>query len=367
MCSERRDCAVRSGQPPGCCSADAKSARAIPPLSQTGPDDMVPQLAVSLEENSMSVHADRLVVTGASSDRFDEILTPEALAFVAELHGLFDGKRRALLEFRDERQEFFDDGGLPDFLPETQSIRDGDWKVAPIPADLLDRRVEITGPVDRKMIINALNSGAKVFMADFEDALFADLVEHDRGPDQPARTAGPARSTSPTRGPARHTRSAEAGRADGAAARLAPARGATSPSTASRSSGRAVRFRALFLPQRQGARSPRAPGPISTCRRSRAISRRGSGTRSSSSPQERLGLPLGTIKATVLIETLPAAFEMDEILYELRDHMAGLNCGRWDYIFSFIKTLAQQQGVPPARPRPGRHGQGVPARLFGSC
>ena len=118
----------------------------------------------------MSANADRLVVTGPSAPRFDEILTPEALAFVAELHGRFDADRRALLEFRKERQVFFDNGGLPDFLPETAAIRAGDWKVAPIPADLLDRRVEITGPVDRKMIVNALNSGAKVFMADFEDA-----------------------------------------------------------------------------------------------------------------------------------------------------------------------------------------------------
>jgi malate synthase len=127
-----------------------------------------------------ATNAERLVVKGALGPRFDEILTSEALAFVAELHGRFDAKRRALLEFRNERQVFFDNGGLPDFLPETKAIREGDWKVAPIPADLLDRRVEITGPVDRKMIVNALNSGAKVFMADFEDAsspVWANMVE----------------------------------------------------------------------------------------------------------------------------------------------------------------------------------------------
>ncbi|MBN9060113.1 MAG: malate synthase A, partial [Rhizobiales bacterium] len=127
-----------------------------------------------------ATNAERLAVKGEIGPRFDEILTPEALAFVAELHGRFDAKRRALLEFRNERQVFFDNGGLPDFLPETKAIREGDWKVAPIPADLQDRRVEITGPVDRKMIVNALNSGAKVFMADFEDAsspVWANMVE----------------------------------------------------------------------------------------------------------------------------------------------------------------------------------------------
>ena len=111
-----------------------------------------------------------VVITGAMGARFDEILTPEALAFVADLHRRFNETRKRLLSLRIERQKRFDAGETPDFLPETRHIREGDWTVAPIPADLQDRRVEITGPVDRKMIINALNCGAKVFMADFEDA-----------------------------------------------------------------------------------------------------------------------------------------------------------------------------------------------------
>ena len=119
--------------------------------------------------------------------RSDEILNPEALAFVAGLHRRFDGRRQALLAARIERQKAFDAGALPDFLPETAHIRAGDWQVAPIPADLMDRRVEITGPTDRKMVINALNSGAQAFMADFEDATVADLGQSDRGSGQSLR------------------------------------------------------------------------------------------------------------------------------------------------------------------------------------
>ncbi|MBV8770106.1 MAG: malate synthase A, partial [Hyphomicrobiales bacterium] len=118
----------------------------------------------------MTISAETAKVTGRMGPRFEEILTPEALAFLAGLHRKFDARRKELLAARKARQARFDAGELPDFLPATRAVRDGDWKVAPIPADLLDRRVEITGPVDRKMIVNALNSGAKVFMGDFEDA-----------------------------------------------------------------------------------------------------------------------------------------------------------------------------------------------------
>lgn len=285
----------------------------------------------------MSVHADRLVVNGASAPRFDEILTPEALAFVAELHGRFDAERRALLEFRKERQQFFDNGGLPDFLPDTKAIREGDWKVAPIPADLLDRRVEITGPVDRKMIVNALNSGAKVFMADFEDAsspVWANMIEgqinlKDRWAGKidftDAKTgkeykvgAKPAVLIIRPRGwhlPERHMTF------DGL-----PASGSLvdfglyvfHSAKTSMAQGSGPYF---YLPKLESHLEARLWNDVFTA------------------AEELLGIAHGTIKATVLIETLPAAFEMDEILYELKDHMAGLNCGRWDYIFSFIKTL----------------------------
>ena len=129
-------------------------------------------------------------------------MTEDALAFLAKLHRRFNGRRLELLARRAERQKRFDAGELPDFLSETRAIREGDWKVAPIPADLTDRRVEITGPVDRKMIVNALNSGAKVFMADFEDADLARVRQPDRGPGEPQGPLGGERSTSPTRRPA---------------------------------------------------------------------------------------------------------------------------------------------------------------------
>ena len=188
----------------------------------------------------------------AAAPRAAEILTPAALAFLADLHRRFDARRRALLARRAERQKRFDAGELPDFLPETSAIRDGDWKVAPIPADLLDRRVEITGPVDRKMIINALNSGAKVFMADFEDATspaFANMIEGQvnlldrwRG----AHRLHRRRQRQALRG------EAQSRRADGAPARLASRR---APSAGRRRGhvGLAVRLRALRLPLRQAA------------------------------------------------------------------------------------------------------------------
>ncbi|MBV9740335.1 MAG: malate synthase A, partial [Hyphomicrobiales bacterium] len=128
----------------------------------------------------MNISTETAKVTGSLGPRFEEILTPQALGFLARLHKKFDPRRKELLAAREARQARFDAGELPDFLPGTQAVRDGDWKIAPVPADLLDRRVEITGPVDRKMIVNALNSGAKVFMGDFEDAtspVWANIVE----------------------------------------------------------------------------------------------------------------------------------------------------------------------------------------------
>ncbi|QEL25680.1 malate synthase A [Bosea sp. F3-2] len=282
-----------------------------------------------------------VAIKGAVQPRFDEILTPEALAFVAELHRRFNETRKRLLAVRAERQKRFDAGETPDFLAETRHIREGDWSVAPIPADLQDRRVEITGPVDRKMIINALNSGAKVFMADFEDAsspVWTNMVEgqinlRDRWANRidftdPASGkdyklgAKPAVLIIRPRGwhlPERHIE------IDGEEA-----------------SGSLVDF-GLYVFHNAKAALAAGSGPYFYLPKLESHLEARLWNDVFVAAQSALGLKNGTIKATVLIETLPAAFEMDEILYELREHMAGLNCGRWDYIFSFIKKLARNK------------------------
>ncbi|AYV47729.1 malate synthase A [Caulobacter flavus] len=279
-------------------------------------------------------------ILGPIEGRAVEILTPEAVAFVADLHRRFDGRRRELLQARQARQARFDAGELPDFLAETSHVRAADWRVAPIPADLLDRRVEITGPVDRKMIINALNCGAKVFMADFEDATaptWANVVEGQvnlkdrwngvldhvdpKSGKSYALGANPAVLKVRPRGwhlPERHLE------VDGA-----PVAGALFDfglyvfhnARAALAQGSGPYF---YLPKLESHLEARLWNDVFV----RA--------------QEALGLPVGTFKATVLIETIPAAFEMDEILFELKDHIVGLNCGRWDYIFSFIKRLGRR-------------------------
>ena len=280
-----------------------------------------------------------VAITGKLGPRYDEILTPEALAFVADLHREFDATRRALLAARVARQKRYDAGELPDFLPETKAIREGDWKVAPIPKDLWDRRVEITGPVDRKMVVNALNSGASVFMGDFEDANSPTWTNNVEGQiNLKDRWAGTIDFTDPTSGKAyrlgdrpavlvvrprgwhlveRHVTvdgaPVSGGLFDFGLYVFHNAKGLIARGTAPY----------FYLPKLESHQEARLWNDVFV------------------HAEEALGLPAGTIKATVLIETLPAAFEMDEILYELRDHMAGLNAGRWDYIFSFIKKLAK--------------------------
>jgi malate synthase len=287
-------------------------------------------------------------VTGKPGPRYDEILTPDALAFLAELHRRFDATRKRLLAGRAARQARFDDGELPDFLHQTRHVRDGDWKIAPIPQDLLDRRVEITGPVDRKMIINALNSGANVYMADFEDAnspTWANNVEgqlnlKDRWAGKLAFTdAATGKKYAIDKNPAvlivrpRGWHLAEQHlTVDGE-----PISGALFDfglyyfhnATTLLARGTGPYF---YLPKLESHIEARLWNDVFL------------------HAQERFGHPKGTIKATVLIETLPAAFEMDEILWELRDHITGLNAGRWDYIFSFIKKFAKSsQFVLPDR------------------
>ena len=284
--------------------------------------------------------AANIQITGPVEGRAAEILTPEALAFVADLHRRFDARRLELLAARQARQARFDDGELPDFLAETADIREGDWTVAPIPADLQDRRVEITGPVDRKMIINALNSGAKVFMADFEDAnapTWANLVEGQVNLKD--RWSGELTHVDPKSG----KRYALGERP--AVLKIRP-RGWHLPERHMEVDGRTVGGAlfdfGLYLFHNARATLERGSGPYFYLPKleSRLEARLWNDVFVHA--QQALGLPNGTIKATVLIETIPAAFEMDEIIYELRDHMAGLNCGRWDYIFSFIKRLGRR-------------------------
>jgi malate synthase len=275
------------------------------------------------------------------------ILTPEALAFVEELALRFAPRVDALLNQRRLRQARLDAGERPNFLPDTAAIRAADWKVAAAPADLRDRRVEITGPVDRKMVINALNSGARCFMADFEDA---------SSPTWEAMIEGQVNMYDAVRRTIGFTSS------DGREYRL-------NEKTATL----LVRPRGWHLPEKHVLVNGR-PVPaglfdfgLHFFHNAEELVKRGSGPyfylpKMESHLEARLwndvflhaqatlGLPRGTIRATVLIETILAAFEMDEILWELREHSAGLNCGRWDYIFSIIKTFrADPSFVMPDR------------------
>jgi malate synthase len=300
------------------------------------------------DQNQSPAVASGVVVRGPLAPRFAEILTPQALAFVAALHRQFDTRRIALLQARTLRQARLSKGELPDFLPETHHIRDANWRVAPIPADLLDRRVEITGPVDRKMIINALNSGANVFMADFEDANSPTWRNNLEGQVNLAdrwhrsidfKDAATGKQYALTSTPAvllvrpRGWHLMEPGlTVDGAAI-----------------AGALFDFGLYFFHNAQ-AQLAKGTGPYFYLPKLESHLEARLWNDVFVFAQQQLGIANGTIKVTVLIETLPAAFEMDEILYELRDHIAGLNCGRWDYMFSFIKKLrANKAYVLPDR------------------
>ncbi|HXQ63985.1 MAG TPA: malate synthase A [Steroidobacteraceae bacterium] len=276
-------------------------------------------------------------IRGAMAAGFDSILTPAAIGFVTELARRFSPDVKALLARRDQRQAALDAGVLPDFLPETRGVRESDWTVAGIPADLLDRRVEITGPTERKMIINALNSGANVFMADCEDSLcpsWANLI------------AGQINLRDAVR------RTIEFTSAEGKSYRLND-----------RTAVLMVRPRGWHLDEKHwlldGAPIPGAfvDFGLYLFHNHAELAHHGTGpyfylpkleshleARLWNSvfgfAEQRLGMRHGTIKCTVLIETILAAFELHEILHELRDYIVGLNCGRWDYIFSFIKKFS---------------------------
>jgi malate synthase len=274
------------------------------------------------------------VVAGA-----DAVLSADALDFLAELHERFDGRRRALLDARMERQRRFDAGALPDFAVATRDIRDGEWRVGAIPADLHDRRVEITGPTNAKMLINALNSGAKVFMADFEDATSPTWGELVQGQvNLRNRWLGELDFTDPSSG--KHYAVGD----DPAVLMVRP-RGLHLDERHVTIDGRPIAGGlfdfGLYAWHNARAALAAGSGPYFYLSKLESAEEAGLWSDVFALAERRLRLERGTIKATVLIETLPAAFQMDEILFALRDNIVGLNCGRWDYIFSYIKRLGR--------------------------
>jgi malate synthase len=289
-----------------------------------------------MTNQAVTHYAEGIEVRAPVTPEFAEILTPEAMSFIATLARAFEQRREELLHRRAQRQAEIDAGKLPDFLPETEHIRNAAWTIAPLPADLQDRRVEITGPVDRKMVINALNSGASVYMADFEDAhspTWEATIEGQRNVRDAVK--GTITFTSPEGKQYRLN--------EKIATLLVRPRGWHLNEKHVLIDGKPIsggifdfglyffhNVRTLlakgtgpyfYLPKLENHLEARLWNDVFVL------------------AQQELGIPQGTIKATVLIETILATFEMDEILYELREHSAGLNCGRWDYMFSAIKKF----------------------------
>ncbi|MEX1018350.1 MAG: malate synthase A [Litorilinea sp.] len=278
-------------------------------------------------------------IRGEIAPAVEEVLTADALAFLAGLHREFDARRKALLAARTERQAALDAGKMPGFLAETEAVRNGEWQVAPAPADLNDRRVEITGPTERKMMINALNSGAKVFMADFEDALSptwenvihgqincSDSVRRTisfQNPDGRTYTLNDATATLVIRPRGWHLVEKHIW-VDGEPI-----------------SGSLVDF-GLYMFRNAKELLARGSGPYFYLPKLESHLEARLWNDVFVYTQDAVGVPQGSVRATVLIETILAALEMEEILYEIRDHAAGLNAGRWDYIFSAIKKFAKR-------------------------
>ncbi len=285
---------------------------------------------------------DGVVITGPADDRFAEILTPEALEFVARLQRRFNSRRKELLAARAARQERIDAGEMPDFLPETEQIRSAEWQIVPPAPDLADRRCEITGPVDRKMMINALNSGAKVFMADFEDSCsptwhnmidgqinLKDAIRRRiefTNPDGRTYSLNPQTATLMVRPRGWHLvedhMTVDGEPVSGSLFDFGLYSFHNAAELIARGTGPY-----FYLPKLESHLEARLWNDVFV------------------TAQDELGLDQGTIRATVLIETILAAYEMDEILYELRDHSAGLNAGRWDYIFSIIKKFRNRSDM----------------------
>ena len=308
----------------------------------------------------MAVPADQLdlspaQVRGVLRPGYEQVLTEPALEFLTELHRRYQPQRRTLLAVREARQARFDAGELPDFLAETRQIRESDWQVAPIPAALADRRVEITGPVDRKMIINALNSGAKVFMADFEDSTsptWDNLLEGQ------INLRDAVQGSIEFRSPEGREYKLKA---DPAVLFVRP-RGWHLPEKHLLIDGEPIAGAlfdfGLFAFHNAKALQQRDRGPYFYLPKLQSHREAALWEEVMAYTETALGLPAGCMKVTVLIETLPAVFEMDEILHALRSRIVGLNCGRWDYIFSYIKTFrAQRDHLLPER---GQVGMTVP-------
>src|SRR3984885_7089162 len=281
----------------------------------------------------------KVEILGARMARDEEVLTPLALQLLGSLHRRFNPRRLELLAARTRRQALLDAGALPEFLDTTAEVRAGDWRIAPVPADLADRRVEITGPIDRKMIINALNAPVRCFMADFEDSCAPTWENIIRGQVNLADAVRRSitfedQATGRIYRLGQHT-----------ATLIVRPRGWHLPEKHVRINGEPVSGAlfdfALFLANNHEALARAGTGPYFYLPKIEGHLEARLWNEVFVAAQDALGMARGTIKATVLIETILAAFEMDEILYELREHSAGLNCGRWDYIFSFIKKFSR--------------------------
>jgi malate synthase len=292
-------------------------------------------------------YAEGVEFTAPIPDEFAEVLTPEAVSFVAKLSREFSGRVDELLAKRVKRQERINAGEMPDFLPETREIREGDWKIAPVPDDLQDRRVELTGPPDTKMTINALNSGAKTWMADLEDAncpTWRNMLESQLN----LRDAINRTITFDDPNTGKHYEVNE-----DVAVIIARPRGWHLFEKHMLVDGKQVPggifdFGLYFF---HNARTllDMGSGPYFYLPKMESHLEARLWNDIFNLAQDELGIPRGTIKATCLIETILATFEMDEILYELREHSAGLNCGRWDYIFSYIKKFREHDMLLPDR------------------
>ncbi len=276
-----------------------------------------------------------VTISGPISKEFAQILSPEALDFVAKLHRKFESRRHELLARRAQRQKEFDAGAKPDFLADTKAVREADWKVAEQPKDMLDRRVEITGPTDRKMVINALNCGASTFMADFEDA---NCPTWHNMLDGQLNLRDAVRRTITFEQSGKHYKLN-----DKTAVLIPRPRGWHLDEKHVTVDGRAVSGGifdfALFFFHNAKELLKRGSGPYFYLPKMESHLEARLWNEIFVFAQKELGIPVGTIRATALIETVVAAFEMDEILHELREHSAGLNIGRWDYIFSCIKKF----------------------------
>src|SRR5512132_359360 len=291
--------------------------------------------AIHAEQTPRSASVPGVTIRGPMRPGYDRVLSAAALAFVAHLDRRLGAQRRKLLAARNDRQARLDRGELPGFLPETENVRRGQWRVPPPPPDLTDRRIEITGPVDRKMVINALNSGANCFMADFEDSLtptWANLIEGQNnlidavggtithGEGGKSYKLNERIATLIVRPRGWHLEEAHV-LVDGAPM-----------------SGSLFDF-GLYLFHNAKALLGKGSGPYLYLPKLESHLEAKLWADVFAEAEQALDLPHGTIRATVLIETILAAFEMDEILYQLRDYASGLNCGRWDYIFNYIKKF----------------------------